>query len=53
VASSRRSRENEAKDVRFDGVGCGVLKVGLNYLSLDVIFLLVNSGILVFYFCYK
>jgi hypothetical protein len=52
VASSRRSRESEAKDDRFDDVGCGVLKVGLNHLSLDVFFLVI-SGILVFYFHYK
>jgi hypothetical protein len=40
VASSWRSRGSEAKDGRFDGVGCGVVKVGPNYPSLDVIFLL-------------
>jgi hypothetical protein len=40
VVSSRRSRGSEAKDGRFDGVGCDIVKVGPNYPSLDVIFLL-------------
>jgi hypothetical protein len=38
MASSQRSRGSEAKDDRFDGVGCGAVKVGPNYPSLDVIF---------------
>ena len=50
VASSRRSRGSEAKDGRFDGVGCGAAQVGPNYPSLDVIFLLAHRGILVFWF---
>jgi hypothetical protein len=49
VASSRRSRGSEAKDGWFDGVGCGVVEVGPNYPSLDVIFLLAHRGILVFW----
>jgi hypothetical protein len=52
-ASSPRSRGSEVKDDRFDGVGCDVVKVRLNYPSLDVIFLLAHRGILVFYFHYK
>jgi hypothetical protein len=53
VASLRRSRGSEAKDDRFDGVGCGAVKVRLNYHSLDIIFLLAHMSILVFYFHYK
>jgi hypothetical protein len=53
VASSQRSRGSEAKDDRFDGVGCGAAEVGPNCLLLDVIFLLAHRGILVFYFHYK
>jgi hypothetical protein len=53
VASSRRSRRSEAKDSRFDGIGCSTVEVGPNYPSLDVIFLLTHKGILVFCFCYK
>jgi hypothetical protein len=45
VASSWRSRESEAKDGRFDGVGCGAVKVRPNYPSLVVIFLLAHRGI--------
>jgi hypothetical protein len=50
MVSSWRSRENEAKDDWFDGVGCGAVKVRPNYPSLDIIFLLAYRGILVFYF---
>jgi hypothetical protein len=50
VASSWRSRESEAKDGQFDGVGCGTVEVRPNYPSLDVIFLLAHRGILVFRF---
>jgi hypothetical protein len=53
VTSTRSSRESEAKDDRFDGVGCGAVKIGPNYHSLDVIFLLAHRGILIFYFHYK
>jgi hypothetical protein len=53
VVSSQRSRGSEVKDGRFDGVGCGIVKVEPNYPSLDVIFLLAHRGILVFYFHYK
>jgi hypothetical protein len=53
VASSWRLCENEAKDGRFDDIGCGAVEVGPNYPSLDVIFLLAHRGILVFYFHYK
>jgi hypothetical protein len=53
AASLRRSRGSEAKDNRFDGIGCGVVKVGSNYPSLDAIFLLTHRGILVFCFHYK
>jgi hypothetical protein len=50
VASSQRSHGCEAKDGQFDGVGCDAVEVGPNYPSLDVIFLLVRRGILVFGF---
>jgi hypothetical protein len=30
VASSRMSCGSEAKDSRFDGIGCGVVEVGPN-----------------------
>jgi hypothetical protein len=50
VASSRRSHGSEAKDDRFDGVGCDAVEVRSNYPSLDVIFILAYRGILVFYF---
>jgi hypothetical protein len=53
VVASWRLRKNEAKDDRFDGVGCGAVKVGSNYHSLDVIFLLDHRDILVFCFSYK
>jgi hypothetical protein len=53
VASSWRSRGSEAKDGRFDSVGCGAVEIGPNYPSLDVFFLLDHMGILVFCFCYK
>jgi hypothetical protein len=53
VVSSLRSRESEAKDGQFDGVGCGAVKVRPNDPSLDVVFLLAHRGILVFYFHYK
>jgi hypothetical protein len=48
VASSWRSHGSEAKDRQFDGVRCGVLEVGPNYLSFVIIFLLAHRGILVF-----
>jgi hypothetical protein len=48
MASSRKSHESEAKDDRFDGIGCGAVEVGPNYTSLVVIFLLAHRGILVF-----
>jgi hypothetical protein len=48
VAPSWRSRGSEAKDSRFDGVGCDVVEVRPNYHSLDVIFLLTHRDILVF-----
>jgi hypothetical protein len=50
MASSRRSHGSEAKDDRFDCVGCDVVDVGPNYPSLDIIFLLAHRGILVFWF---
>jgi hypothetical protein len=53
MASSQRSRGSEAKDDQFDGVRCSAVDVGPNYPSLDVIFLLVHRGILVFCFHYK
>jgi hypothetical protein len=53
VASLWMSREGEAKDGQFDTVECGAVEVGPNYPSLDVIFLLAQIGILVFYFHYK
>jgi hypothetical protein len=53
MASSRRSCGSEAKDGRFDGVGCSAVEVEPSYPSLDVIFLLAHMGILVFSFRYK
>jgi hypothetical protein len=53
VASSHRSHESEVTDSRFDDVGCGAVKFGPSYPSLDVFFLLAHRGILVFYFHYK
>jgi hypothetical protein len=50
MASSWRSRESEAKDDWFDGVGCGAVEVGPNYHSLVIIFLFIHRGILVFLF---
>jgi hypothetical protein len=50
MASSQRSHGSEAKDGRFDDVGCGAVEVRPNYHSLDVIFLLAHSDILVFWF---
>jgi hypothetical protein len=49
VASSWRSCGSEAKDGRFDGVGCSAVEVIPNYPLLDVIFLLAHRGILVFF----
>jgi hypothetical protein len=48
VPSSPRSCGSEAKDGRFDDIGCGAVEVRPNYPSLDVIFLLAYRGILVF-----
>jgi hypothetical protein len=53
MASSWRSHQSEAKDGRFNGVGCGGAKVGPNYPSLVVVFILAHMGILVFCFRYK
>jgi hypothetical protein len=53
VASSRRSSGTEAKDGRFDDVGCGAMEIRPSYPSLGVIFLLAHRGILVFCFHYK
>jgi hypothetical protein len=50
VASSQRLRGSEAKNGRFNGVGCGAVEVGSNYPSLVVVFLLAHRGILVFWF---
>jgi hypothetical protein len=50
VASSQRSRGSEAEDGRSDDVGCAAVQFGRKYPSLDVIFLLVHRGILVFCF---
>jgi hypothetical protein len=49
VASSRMSHGSEAKDERFDGVGCSTVKVRSIYPSLVVMFLLAHRGILVFW----
>jgi hypothetical protein len=49
VASLRRSREIEAKDDRFDGIGCGTVEFIPNYPSLVVIFLLAHRDILIFW----
>jgi hypothetical protein len=53
VALSRRLHGSEAKDGQFDGVSCGILEVGPNYPSIDVIFRLAHKSILVFCFHYK
>jgi hypothetical protein len=50
LALSWRSSGSEAKDGRFDGIGCDAVEVRPNYPSLDVIFLLAHKGILVFGF---
>jgi hypothetical protein len=50
VASSWRSYGCEAKDGRFDGVGCGAVDVRTNYPALVVILFLAHRGILVFWF---
>jgi hypothetical protein len=50
VASSWRSCGSETKDGQFNGVSCGAVKVGPNYSSLVVIFLLTHRHILVFWF---
>jgi hypothetical protein len=50
VASSHRSRKSEAKDGRFDGIGCSVVEVGPHYPLLVIIFLLAHMDILVFWF---
>jgi hypothetical protein len=50
VASSQRLHGSEAKDSQFNSVRCGIVKVGPNYSSLDIIFLLTHRGILVFFF---
>jgi hypothetical protein len=50
VASSWRLCGSEAKDGQFNGVGCGAVEVGLNYPSLDVIFLLAHRAIYSFVF---
>jgi hypothetical protein len=36
MALSRRSRKSEAKNGRFNGVGCGAMEVVPNYPLLDV-----------------
>jgi hypothetical protein len=50
MASSSRSCGSKAKDGWFDGVGSSTVEVRPNYPSLDVIFLLANRSILVFWF---
>jgi hypothetical protein len=50
VVSSRRSSGCEAKDGRFDGIGCNAVEGGPTYSSLDVIFFFSHRGILVFSF---
>jgi hypothetical protein len=50
VASSRRSRGREAKDSRFDSIGCGAVEVRPSYPSVVVAFILPHMGILVFCF---
>jgi hypothetical protein len=50
MASSWRLRGSEAEDGRFDDVRCGAVQVERKYPSLDVIFLLAQRGILVFWF---
>jgi hypothetical protein len=53
VASSRRSSGSEAEDGRFNGVGCGAMKVGPKYPPLAVISFSAHRGILVFCWTYK
>jgi hypothetical protein len=53
MASLQRPCGSEAKDNRFNGIGCGAVEVGSNYSLLDVISFLAHRGILVFCFCYK
>jgi hypothetical protein len=48
VASLWRSHRSEGKASRFDGIGCGVVKVGPNYPLLDIILFLVHIDILIF-----
>jgi hypothetical protein len=50
VTSSRRSLGRDEKDTRFDGVGYGTAKVGPNYPSVVVVFILAQNRILVFCF---
>jgi hypothetical protein len=50
VASSRRSHGSEAKDGRFDGVGCGATEVGPNYPYFVVIFILAHRVIFSLWF---
>jgi hypothetical protein len=49
VASSWRSYGREAKYGWFDGLRCDTTKVGPNYPSVDVVFILAHRGILVFF----
>jgi hypothetical protein len=53
VASLWRSHGREAKNDRFDGVGCGTVKVRPNYPSVVVyvVFISAHMGIQVF-FCF-
>jgi hypothetical protein len=44
MASSWRSHGSEAKDGKFDGIGCDVVEVKPYYPSLDVIFLLAHRA---------
>jgi hypothetical protein len=50
MASSRRSCRSEAKDGRFDGVGCGIAQVRPNYPYFIIVLFLAHRGILVFWF---
>jgi hypothetical protein len=50
VVSSRRLHRSEAKDGRFDCIGCGASQIGQNYPYFVIVFFLAYRGILVFWF---
>jgi hypothetical protein len=50
IASSRRLHGREAKDDRFDGVGCDAVEIEPNYPLVVVVFISAHMSILVFCF---